>query len=68
MLKRLMHKGDDATLRELTCDDEFYLIASGSRYQLWTIRHGYAVPVSQRQGGCFVVSIEVGDAKIKNLC
>lgn len=27
MLKRLMHKGDDVTLRELTGDDEFYLIA-----------------------------------------
>lgn len=61
LLPKAKTKTVDITLKDLIITDKFYRVRSGRCWQLWVMRNGFAIPVMQRRGGCFVVSIELND-------
>ncbi len=59
LLPKAETKTSGITLKELITTDKLFRVRSGCCWQLWVIRNGIAMPVMQRRGGCFVVSIEL---------
>lgn len=58
LLPKAETKRHEITLKELITTDKLFRVRSGRCWQLWILRKGIAMPVMQRRGGCFVVSIE----------
>ncbi|WP_417761221.1 MULTISPECIES: hypothetical protein [Gammaproteobacteria] len=58
LLPKAKTKHNEITLKELIATDQLFRVRSGRCWQLWILRKGIAMPVMQRRGGCFVVSIE----------
>ncbi|MGR6502011.1 hypothetical protein [Shewanella sp. Koi 1] len=61
LLAKAKTKTVDITLKDLIITDKFYRVRSGRCWQLWVMRNGFAIPVMQKRGGCFVVSLELND-------